>query len=181
MTAISVPAWLLFSCMFAFLCVVGFFVYSMIERRKKIDKLEEEKNSLLSWHNTRLEEEVELVREREKQARAEGQQRISALESKVKQLEQEVELARDIQVLMTTKNRTLEDGWFSKVTERANLFLVLAGGRIKAGYLGEEAITEDQLRKVLETMKIVSDIVGCGTGSVVTKTVEKLFQNRRAN
>lgn len=178
---VSVPVWLLLAGILALFAPMGFLAYSVMESRGKIGALEQEKNSLLASQNQQLERELELAREREKQARAEGRERILILESKIKQLEHELDLARDIQVLMTTKHRVLDDGWFSTVTERANLFLVLAGGRIKAGYLGEEAITEDQLRRVLETMKIVSDIVGCGPGSVVTKTVERIFQGRRAN
>ncbi|HEX3106749.1 MAG TPA: hypothetical protein VHQ22_20095 [Terriglobales bacterium] len=149
---------------------LGFLVCSHIARqREKIGTLEHEKISLLQREITRLEQELELSRKREVEARIEG---IQTGQEKA---------CGSIKILMTTKHRILDDRLLSKVTERANLFLVVAGGEIKAGYLGEEAMTEDQLKKVLDTMKVVSDIVGCSASSIVTKSIEKLVHGRQDN
>jgi hypothetical protein len=45
------------------------------------------------------------------------------------------------------------------VTETSNLFLVIAGGKIRVGNLGRHALTENQLLKILETMKNLTGIV----------------------
>lgn len=86
-----------------------------------------------------------------------------------------------IKVLTKNAHRVLDDGFFKKVTEASNLFVVMAGGEFKAGFLGQEELTEDQLRKLLESMQIVSGLIGCHSGSVMAEGLKKILDRRPVN
>lgn len=120
----------------------------------------------LTRENALLREELLESKDREKQARADSFKagRSEALSS--------------IKVLTTTKHRILSGGLLRTTTERSNLFIVLAGGEFRSGYLGEEALTEDQLLKLLETMKIVTDLAGYKLGSAVSDALKKFLDRK---
>lgn len=135
---------------------------------QKIISLQRE-NGRLQGERTRDREECERSWAREKKAQDDGVEkgRSDALAS--------------IKVLMKTKYRVLDKGFLQTETERSNLFLVIAGDEVRAGYVGEEQLTADELRKLIETMKIVSDIVGCHPISAVTDVAKKIMDQRHVN
>lgn len=84
-----------------------------------------------------------------------------------------------LRVLTATDHSIIEKGLFSKVTETSNLFLVIAGGEIRAGNLGRQSLSENQLLKFLDTMKIITGVIGGSTGAAVAGAVKTFIDSNR--
>jgi hypothetical protein len=77
--------------------------------------------------------------------------------------------------LTTTSDRIVEKGWGRKVTEKSSYFLVVAGGQIRAGNLGRHSRSENELLKILETMKAITEVIGLPGGPIVESVIKKFL------